>query len=278
MGLFTNTFQRLQGWLQSPPSPTQFSYAASVSREEDAYLDVCRRAPMDPTVFAGFRRDPGYTRVLEHVSEEQGRQYLRLLSRDGRALANLQEAVKNDALGRPRTMRLDSGLEISPTTLRYLKVADDIERMFGGLDGASVVEIGVGYGGQCRLLDMLFTLKSYTLLDLRPVLNLAETYLSHFPLRTAVSFVTMNELAPRPYDFAISNYAFTELSRDIQQTYYQKVLRQSGMGYITYNDIGPVEYRPMTSDELCRLLAATTYPEEPLTHPNNRIIAWGTRS
>lgn len=252
------------------------SHAESVSRDEAAYLDVCRLAPIDASVFASFRRHPGYTRVLEHVSEEQGHEYLRLLSANGLARRHLAEAARNDTLGQPHTMRIEPGIEIAPTTLRYLKVADDIEQMFGGLDGATVVEIGVGYGGQCRVLDMLFALKSYTLVDLRPVLNLADEYLSHFPLRTTVQSLTMNELSARPYDFAVSNYALTELSRDLQETYYRKVLQHASKGYITYNNIGPAEYRPMTATELIDRLGGRSFPEEPLTHPHNQIIAWGT--
>ena len=251
------------------------SLVDSVTQSEQAYLDVCRCAASAPSAFAGFRRDPGYTRMLEHVTEAQGREYLRLLSPDGRARQLLQEAAKNDRVGQPVTMRLESGLEMSPTTLRYLKVADDIERLFGTLDGAAVVEIGVGYGGQCRLLDAMFELKSYTLVDLRPVLDLAAEFLSRFPLRTAVRFLTMNELAPTPYGFAISNYAFTELSRDVQEIYYRKVLQQTPAGYITYNDIGPAQLRPLSCDELCQRLNGRSLPEEPVTHPKNRLIVWG---
>jgi hypothetical protein len=252
------------------------SHAESATSGDENYLSVCRVAALDASVFAGFRRNPGYTRVLEHVSEQQGREYLELLSSSGGALRMLEEAAKNDDIGNPVTMQLPSGLRVSPTTLRYLKVADDVERLFGGLAGADVVEIGVGYGGQCRVLDSLFDLKSYTLVDLKPVLNLAEMFLSHFPLRCTVRFSTMNELGPQPYDFALSNYAFTELSRDVQETYFRKALNQTPKGYITYNEIVPPEFRSMTRDELCQRLGGRELPEQPLTHPKNCIIVWGT--
>ncbi len=251
------------------------SNADSISGGDGGYLDVCRRVPLDARLFATFRRNPGYTTVLEHVSEAQGRNYLNLLSPAGRAFACIAEAAKNDAIGNPVTMRLDSGLVISPTTLRYLKVADDIETLFGSLDGADVVEIGVGYGGQCRVLDSLFKIKSYTLVDLRPVLNLAAEFLAHFPLRTTVRFLTMNELEARSYSFLLSNYAFTEIKRDVQEIYYRKAFEGTPRGYITYNDIAPGEFKPFTCEELCQRLGAVTFSEKPLTHPKNCIIAWG---
>jgi putative sugar O-methyltransferase len=232
---------------------------------------------LDSKVFANFRRNPAYTTILEHVSEEQGREYLSLLSATGRANRNIEEATKNDTIGNPATMRLDSGLTISPTTLRYLKVADDVEGLFGSLDGADVIEIGVGYGGQCRILDSLFQIKSYTLVDLKPVLNLAGEFLSKFPLRCTLRFLTMNELSPQHYDLALSNYAYTELSREVQEIYFAKALKLSQRGYITYNSIAPAEFRQLTSDELCSRLGAKKLPEEPLTHPKNCIIVWGSK-
>ena len=258
-----------------PAVQTLRSHALSVSRSEAAYLDVCRRAPIDAAVFSSFRRHPGYTRVLEHVTAGQGLQYLQALSPAGRACRHVVEAARNDTVGGPRTQRILDGLEISPTTLRYLKVADDLEQRFGTLDDARLVEIGVGYGGQCRILDSLFALKSYTLIDLRPVLGLAEEYLSHFPLRTAVRLITLNELAPEAHDLALSNYAFTELALDLQEAYFEKVLRRAPRGYMTYNDIGPAEYRSMAVHELAVRLGGASYPEVPLTHPRNRILIWG---
>jgi hypothetical protein len=259
---------------QPAMSPPKQSHATSISGGDENYLDVCRKAAIDSETFASFRSNPGYTTVLEHVSGDQGREYLGLLS--PRTLAGMAEAAKNDAVGGPALIRLDCGLVISPTTLRYLKVADDLGSLFGALDGADVVEIGVGYGGQCRVLDCLFRIKSYTLVDLRPVLKLADEFLSHFLLRCAVRFVTMNELESRDYGFFLSNYGFTELSREVQEIYFSKVLFDTRRGYITYNDINPPDFQSMTREELCKRLSAYVVPEKPLTHPRNCVIVWGT--
>src|SRR4029077_7365000 len=240
MTIAAKIHRRLRTWLRSKGMPRVLpSHAKSISGGMGSYLDVCRMGPLDSRVFADFRRNPSDMEVLEHVSEEQGREYLRLMSAAGRARRNIVEAAKNDDIGNPPTMCLDSGLMISPTTLRYRKVADDVEKLFGSssLDGADVVEIGVGYGGQCRILDSLFKIKSYTLVDLKPVLNLAGEFLSNFRWGSTWGFLTMNELSPQAYDFALSNYALTELSREVQEVYFAKALEQSRAGYITYNDI-----------------------------------------
>jgi hypothetical protein len=280
MEILVKIHGRLRSWRRNLNGAIRVlpAHAKSISGGDESYLDVCRRGPLDSRIFADFRRNPSYISVLEHVSPEQGREYLRLLSPAGRASRNIIEGAKNDIVGNPAVMCLDSGVMISPTTLRYLKVADDVEKHFGSLDGADVVEIGVGYGGQCRILDSLFKIKSYTLVDLRPVLNLAGEFLSNFPLRCGLRFLTMNELSPQAYDFALSNYAFTELSREIQEVYFSKVLEQTQSGYITYNDIAPAAFRPLTCDELCKRLSARTVPEQPLTHPRNCIIVWGCQT
>jgi hypothetical protein len=247
---------------------------SSISAYDKDYMNVCRTAVLDPKVFNSFRRNPGYTPILEHVSEALGKEYLSILSHTGRSSA-LAEAAKNDTIGDPAVMQLTPELAISPSTLRYLKIADDLEQLFGGLENFDVIEIGVGYGGQCRIIDALFKINSYTLVDLRPVLSLASKFLDHFPLRSWVGFLTMNELAPRGYDLAISNYAFTELRRAVQETYLSKVLRHTRRGYITYNDIAPPSFQTLTRDELCMRLNGRIVPEVPLTHPKNCIIVWG---
>ena len=275
--LTINASNRLGSSVPSSDSSMETSVldSSSISGGIKSYLDVCRRAVLDLNLFADFRRHPSYTPVLEHVTEAQGREYLALISREGRAFASLSEAAKNDEIGNPVTMKLDVGFDVSPTTLRYLKVADDLETLFGSLDGFDVVEIGVGYGGQCRLLDSLFELNSYTLVDLRPVLNLADEFLAQFPLRTAIKLLTMNELKASEYSLLLSNYAFTEIRRDVQETYYRKVFEHTARGYITFNDISPTGFNSISRTELCDRLGAVTFPEKPLTHPKNSIIVWG---
>ena len=52
----------------------------------------------------------------------------------------------------------------------------------------------MGYGGQCRILSSFFKLKSYTLIDLKPVLGLAQKYLDNYPLNTVIEYKTMKEI------------------------------------------------------------------------------------
>lgn len=233
-----------------------------------AYIDVCKKAIDDASLFSTFRRNPAYTTILEHVTEEQGLLYLCRLS--DRALANLYMAAKNDLVGCPVTMSAYQS-RISPTTLRYLKVADEIAYLFGSLDGFEVAEIGVGYGGQCRILNLFGNLYSYTLLDIPVVTDLAEKYLTHF---NGLCRLWKCDLWWAHYDLIISNYAFSELDR-VTQMLYLSILQRSKRGYITYNKVSP--YESLSVEEICDAVGGHVIPESPLTHQGNCIIVWGTK-
>src|SRR5437867_3383634 len=134
--------------------------STSVS-DNQAYPQLCLQASRDEHVFADFRRNPVYNEILEHVSEQQGKEYLDLIARD----ADLRHAIDrfklNDSYGNPRTYAYASIGTISPSTLRYVKVLADLKAHFKSLDGLDICEIGVGYGGQCRIINAYFKPASY---------------------------------------------------------------------------------------------------------------------
>lgn len=250
------------------------------------YLRICSLAATDPAVFSHFRREPAYLEVLEHVPESEGADYLRVIRRDSPHLlgARLKRFRANDRYGSPKTYRYPRIGKISPTTLRYIKVLSDLERRFGDLSDKRIVEIGVGYGGQCRLVTSNWPVQSYTLVDLAPALDLARAYLSKFArggsdILDAVAFKAADEDIDGTFDLCISNYAFTELSRETQSRYVRMVVEPSRAGYMTCNFIsGGFGISSMSPEELFALHQGSEWlPEEPLTHPDNRILVWGHR-
>ena len=80
----------------------------------------------------------------------------------------------NDKYGSPFVFDYPGVENISPTTLRYIKVLSDLKKHFGPLDGMNICEIGVGYGGQCRIINSMYRPSTYTLVDIRPALRLGE--------------------------------------------------------------------------------------------------------
>jgi hypothetical protein len=249
------------------------------------YAAFAWEAVTNPRVFQSFRRDPRYTAVVETLWLETGQAYLdRIDDADVRALC-LQSAAA-DAIGGPVT-HLYEGVALAPTTLRYGKVLADLIALvphFPVLE--DIVEIGVGHGGQARLVAEYaagggLRLKTYTCLDLAPVLLLARQYLEHFRLDLRFRFASKLELGrDERWQLAISNYAFSEFDRALQEEYLERVLLRAEAGYLTMNS-GLTEaawknHACFTAEELCRLLPnAALIDEDPPSAPGNYRLVFG---
>jgi len=247
--------------------------------DNQAYPQVCIQASNDYRLFNNFRRNPIYNQILEHVSEKQGNEYLQVISNDSDILAAINDFKPNDSYGNPRMSEYPNIGMISPSTLRYIKVLVDIKTHFQTADNLNIVEIGIGYGGQCRVINAYYKPATYCLVDIQPALGLAQRFLDNYVLHSVLTYKTMNELGQRDYDLVLSNYAFTELPRTIQDIYLSKVILNSKRGYITYNEITPKEFNSYKSDELIAIIPGSQIlKEEPLTHPKNCIIVWGANA
>ena len=231
----------------------------------------------EPKCVQQFQKGPVYNEVVEHISEKQGTEYLRLIAEDPEIFGFVEESKANDKYGNPRMYEYPSIGTISPTTLRYVKVLADLKSCFDTLESRNVCEIGVGYGGQCRIVNAFYKPAKYCLVDIRPALLLARRFLDKYVMRSVLTYKTMRELRPQQFDLVLSNYAFTELPRDIQDVYLEQIIANSKRGYITYNEISPEHFNSYKSDELLRAIPGSIkLKEEPLTHPVNCIIVWGT--
>jgi phospholipid N-methyltransferase len=262
---------------------TNKEFVAAAENRSDSegglYVRFVERAVKDYKVFSKFKTHPHYRAILEHVSKEQGEEYLDIIRRESPELIARFQCFKiNDSVGAPITFDYAGIGSVSPTTLRYVKVAADLWKLFGDLSGMKIVEVGVGYGGQLLVLDQIFKLRQYHLFDLSPVLELSARYLESHILNSAYRKCTLNQCdGEEEYDLAISNYAFSELPAHVQRKYVEKVLSRSKRGYLTMNSgIGPNKSNKLSLEELRGLLPAFEVIEErPLTSPNNYILAWG---
>jgi putative sugar O-methyltransferase len=231
---------------------------------QESYLAVCTRAAKS---LGAFKRDHAYRMVLEHVSESQGRAYHDVILADSPQFAHYFKLFQqNDRYGAPITFNYN-GLVFSPTTLRYVKVMSDLVHLFGSLDDFDIVEIGAGYGGQCKIIADMFAFQSYTLVDLAAVGALQERYLFTLGVRRW-DCVTPEQLDTRAYDLVLSNYALSELNEEAQSFYVDKVLSRCRRGYLTWNS-------PKPFDAFGHRLAVAISDELPQTGQNNKIITWG---
>lgn len=266
--------------IEKNPSKINEAIRASTSiSDNQVYPDFCLQASQKYSVFKEFRNNPNYTGILEHVSYEHGNDYINEIVKDNSFLLSdfIEEFKKNDEWGNPLTFNYGGIGTISPTTLRYIKVLSDLIKYFVNIQNRTFIEIGVGYGGQCRILMYYLKCLQYNLVDLKPVLYLAQRYLDNYPLNGCIEYKTMHETKKQKYDFIISNYAFTELNRCIQDIYLDKIILNSNSGYITYNQISSLEFNSYTKEELLTILpnAPRIIEEKPLTCADNCIIIWG---
>jgi putative sugar O-methyltransferase len=240
------------------------------------YPDFCFLASVNSHVFSNFKQNPIYTRVLEHVSKELGAEYLHVLRERGIDEKTIELCKENDLYGSPTCYEYEGVGRISPTTLRYIKVLQDLQREFGSLDNLDIVELGVGYGGQCRLIAACFKVKSYTLVDLPQVLSLAKAYLNNYPLSARLEFLTMNELdSQKKYDLFISNYAFSELRLPIQNCYFEKTIRNASRGYITYNNNLADAFEKLSLDDYEKKIPnLKIIDENPQSSAENKVLLW----
>jgi putative sugar O-methyltransferase len=211
-----------------------------------------------------------YNGVLEHCTSYHGQQYLDVIELHKKIYPKISIFQRNDLIGKPRTYSYNVG-EFSPTTLRYVKVACDLDKFLGDLSGFKICEIGGGYGGQFLTLDALYKDLDYYIVDLRGALFLSKKYLDNYKLSSNITYIEPEHLENNQYDLIISNYAFSEFTLDIQNFYTDKILSLSTNGYITYNDY----QNNFTLDDYQTKFKADIIEDYPFMCEGNRTIFWG---
>jgi hypothetical protein len=241
------------------------------------YVEVCRLAVQNDNFYRSFKSNLEYREVLEHCTYYEGKQYLNLLDPKSSVHKNLKQICKCDS-GGPQKFYYPSLGRCSPTQIRYAKILQDMHYLFGSLDGLRVSEIGVGYGGQAIHILYNNMLKSYTLFDLEWPSKLAEKYIFEQKPLNSVSPVIGDFTKKITTDLVISNYAFSELLREVQEVYLENVIKESNAGYVIYNHIHSSPSASLSAREFAsRVPGAEIYEEVPLTYPGNVLVVWGHR-
>ena len=248
------------------------------------YPELALKAALDPATFSVFRRHHKYTSILEHVSRKEGEQYLNIIReeykmKDDEIFQILKPLME---VGNPKLLRI-KGLsnKISTTGLRYLKIALDIKKITGSKIG-NVVEIGCGYGGQAIILDQLLQIESYTFYDLWQVNLLIKRFIenSNFSSKYTISTIREDPLNCRnSWDFCISNYAFSELPKAIQEIYINKIINKTRKGFMLMNSGVSGKFGNVINFSQKELLNtiknASIHDEIPLTYVDNYLLTWG---
>lgn len=237
------------------------------------YKNICLRAATDDEVYKTFRQHYDYTPILEHVTEELGQRYVNEIEKHELFKPEyLEIARKNDIEGTPILLDYQPPFtNVCPSTMRYLKTTLDLFHLFDTLDNLNIIEIGAGYGGQCKMIHNMFKPKSYTIVDLQEPLNLIQKYLRGVP---NIIYETEETLQEGTYDLIISNFAFSECDRTIQNSYIEKAIKNTQHGYIIFNDITKYfNIDSLTKDEFKNIIKCYEIPEVPASGPNV-VLHW----
>ena len=179
------------------------------------YLQACKDACNNINT---FKSDARLYPIFEHCPKSIADEYFKVIPEK---LLNFN--FTNDFYGSPIKHLFGNKL-YSTSTMQYIGVLSNLITNFGSLHGFDIVEIGGGYGGQCRTITDYFDVESYDIIDLPEVTKWQEKYCS------ADCFT---EPTGKKYDLVISNYALSEIKDN--DVYINEVLKKSKHGYITCN-------------------------------------------
>jgi hypothetical protein len=267
--------------LEMPTAPGENALAGSISGEM-AWPQTCAALVDGAITSARFRRFRAVMEVVETLGPCDGRHHARLIRAAGHAewleradflnLASWGDPLlwPSFLLGTPRAM--------APTSLRYLSHALWLRDEGLIAEKAHVAEIGVGYGGLVAM-NALVSQARTTLVDLPSVESAAMKMLAENELAHAATE------ARNTFDCVISNYAFTELSSDLQDRMLSGFIAGSRHGMILSNaQVFSQHIGGRSNEEILAVLKehgidARIHYEHPLFSPADRscgcaLICW----
>lgn len=229
--------------------------------EDDKYtrfIKVCQESLNNRDIWNTFRQNWNYTYMLEQhwdTTEYIGIRFIQVLKEKyGDLLKELPWKVylQNDTIGGPRLHNYKDlethvylqSYYMTHTTLRYICFSLDIITYLRSVsyefNSLSIVEIGGGYGGQCKIL--IDTLRhfyphlklDYTIIDLEDVSKMQHKYLNELGYKDVSCSTSMNYKKNR-YDLCISTFTIGEIGVNHQNDYIRNIILKCPYTYMIWN-------------------------------------------
>jgi hypothetical protein len=182
-----------------------------------------------------FRRIHAVRQVVETLGPVDGRHFARWIRDSAPGYLTDKRVAAIDAWGDPirwPAACLGTPRAFSPTTLRFLAHALWLKKEGFVKEGGTVVEIGVGFGGLAAM-NAIVSNATTIMIDLPPVAVAAMLQMRELGLG---NFASIDQSKATAGDVCfISNYAFTELSREMQDAYADQFIRHADRGVILSN-------------------------------------------
>lgn len=191
------------------------------------YYRVVNESLSNNSVFNTFKSNPNYTNIVGMSGLSQGIEwYSNIRDNYKNIFDNLDRYAKNDEVGSP--VRYND-IPLSPNTLRYINTLIEIEDYFKLKGELNFVELGVGYGGLCFVLNQFYKIKNYCLIDIPTVQSLASKYLDKIGIKNHTVDL------PEKIDLFISEFCLSEFDDDGIYDFYDKYLIKSDRIYLHMN-------------------------------------------
>ena len=289
-------------------SATADGSSVATRPKNHGYRDVVQRIIKDGIEkWPNFRTIAAYNHVVTQLPPALGQHMLETATAvDGALVASdafVRAATDHARLGGGPVVPL-RGMRVPTTLWRYIRVYADLRNLFGAESDfdTNVAEVGVGYGAQCDVVQRLGAMlapsgasahtRMYTLCDLPEVEELAEQYLRAIRGSSATDLPALGKLNSNPnstnscastsgnYSLFISNYAFSELNSDVQQIYWDQVIRCSRRGYVTmnaFNGISSLEFvAKLRASGKHDATVMDSYPGQcRAQNVNTAVVVWG---
>ena len=198
-----------------------------------------------------FKSNCYYTAILEHCNGHHAEQYFDVIIKKFKTFYESNfETLKNicklnDKYAKTKKYNLKNFMLCSPSNLRYilhsLLFLEDVKKY--KLNNINIIEIGGGYGGLCFFIHNIaplyeININSYTIFDLLEPSLLQKRYLNALNIEK-VNFCQIDNFDNLKNDsFLISNYAFSEISKELQTEYIEKIINPyTTFGFLAWNFI-----------------------------------------
>jgi hypothetical protein len=236
----------------------------------NGYKNSCLEASEKDVAFNNFKRNPVYYAVVgcdSHGKPTCNIFYDWIIKNHPDFIKYFDRFRENDEIGNPITHVCGDDGIFSANTMRYAKVAGDLQKYFGSLDNNNIVEIGSGFGGQAKIISCINDIKSYTMIDCPEAIKLAQKCMSKYNLEFEQYYYDTNNIEIKDYDLGISDSAISEMNDEIFDFYLENILSKTKYTYCTMNDF----YRKDISISKFKNVFSNVevIPDRPSINPNN---------
>jgi len=200
------------------------------SEETSKIYTNCIENRLNENNYDNFKIDHNYTCIVGMSNFNQGiTWYNNIKDNYPDIYKDLNIYSENDKIGNPI---LINDINISPNTLRYINTLIEILTYFkfDKNEKLKVIELGVGYGGLCFVINKYFkNIESYCLIDLPIVQKFAKNYLQKLNIDKCI--IDSDEET----DLFISEFCLSEFDDDGLYEFYDKYLIKSKNIYLHMN-------------------------------------------